>query len=116
MVRLILRHISGSRAAEIEIVPFGAHQEIVLGRAASAAVRFDPRRDPGVGRYHARITPGDGEAELVLTDLGSRNGTWINRERVSAPVILRSGDIVGLGRSGPEFQVLVSRDDASFGV
>lgn len=108
MMRLVLRHISGSRATEIEIVPFGAHREIVLGRAASAGVRFDARADAGVGRYHARITPGARAAELVLTDLGSRNGTFVNESRVEAPVIVRSGDIVALGRGGPKFQVLVS--------
>ena len=58
MIRITRSHLSGSRATEIEVVPVGPHAELILGRAASAAVRFDPRLDGGVGRYHARLAPG----------------------------------------------------------
>ena len=43
MVRMIFRHITGARATEVDVVQLGAHRELVLGRAPSAAVRFDPR-------------------------------------------------------------------------
>jgi hypothetical protein len=45
MPNLIFRHISGTRATEVDVVAIGAHRELILGRAPSAAVRFDARFD-----------------------------------------------------------------------
>ncbi|MEP6573711.1 MAG: FHA domain-containing protein, partial [Gemmatimonadota bacterium] len=102
------RHISGSRATEIDVVPLGAHRELILGRAPSAAVRFDPRGDPWVGRHHARIEPGAADASTFqVHDLGSRNGTFLNGQRITGPSTLRPGDILRLGEHGPELEVLV---------
>lgn len=110
MVRMIFRHISGARATEIDVVQLGAHRELVLGRAASAAVRFDPRDDTDVGRHHARIAWSELDPErFLLVDLHSRNGTFVNGARIDAPVALRSGDVVRFGTRGPEVEVLVER-------
>lgn len=102
-----IRHISGSRATEVEVIPLGAHRELIIGRAASAAVRFDPRSDRHVGRYHARIIWSDDDKPMrfVLTDLRSRNGTFVNGLRVKERVALSPGDVVRLGASGPELEV-----------
>ena len=108
MVRMVFRHISGSRATEVDLVSLDVHREVILGRAPSAAVRFDARVDTTVGRYHARITPTASDpATFLLTDLRSRNGTFVNGTRVERPVVLRAGDIVQLGARGPEIEVLV---------
>ncbi len=106
-IRVVLRHLSGARATEVDVVPFGAQRELVLGRAPSAAVRFDPRRDPSVGRQHARLEPAADPDRVRLVDLDSVNGTFVNGVRVTAPVELRSGDVVRLGADGPEFSVLI---------
>ena len=106
MIRITLSHLSGSRATEIEVVPVGPHAELILGRAASAAVRFDPRLDGGVGRYHARLAPG-GAGEVLLSDLGSRNGTWLNGNKVTEPTPVRTGDVLRLGQTGPAMQLSV---------
>jgi len=50
--------------------------------------------DPEVSRQHSRITKTPGG--YVLEDMGSTNGTFINSERLSAPRVLREGDILGL--------------------
>ena len=108
MLRIILRHLSGSRAPQVDVIPLGAHQELILGRAPSAAVRCDPRLDGLVGRHHARISRSSADhAEFVLADLESRNGTFLNGERVLVAVCVRAGDLVQLGQGGPvlEFQV-----------
>lgn len=74
----------------------------LLGRDDACAVVLDV---VGVSRRHARITVRDGGA--TLEDLGSKNGTWRNDERVRDPVDLRDGDAIRLGaltvvfRSGP---------------
>jgi len=106
VVRLIVRHLSGARATEVDVVPLGAHRELILGRALSAAIRFDAARDADVGRHHARIVPrDDGRVGFMLVDLGSRNGTFVNGRRVDGTVDLCPGDIVQLGDHGPEVEV-----------
>lgn len=107
LVRIVFRHITGSRATQVDVVPLGAHRELILGRAASAAVRFDPRRDTEVGRHHARIEPGLEPGTFRIVDLGSRNGTLLNGRRVVRPMPLHPGDIVRLGQDGPEVEVMV---------
>lgn len=103
---MIFRHISGTRASEVDVIAIGSHRELILGRASSAAVRFDARGDGGVGRQHARIAWGDDQpTAFSLVDLGSRNGTFVNGHRVLEHVSLAPGDVVRLGKSGPEFQV-----------
>ena len=67
--------------------------ENVLGRAADAAVRIDA---PGISRRHARILLAEGTA--TLEDLGSKNGTYLRRQRLDAPAPLRDGDVFRLGR------------------
>jgi EAL domain-containing protein (putative c-di-GMP-specific phosphodiesterase class I) len=55
----------------------------------------------GVSRRHARLDlQGD---TLVLTDLGSTNGSWVNRSRIEGPRALSVHDIVHLGAA--EFRV-----------
>jgi serine protease Do len=106
VVHLIVRHLSGARATETEIIPLGAHRELILGRAPSAAVRFDLKRDTGVGRHHACIVPrDDGRNGFVIVDLESRNGTFVNGRRVAGVVDLCPGDIVQLGDQGPKIEI-----------
>jgi serine protease Do len=108
VVRLIVRHLSGARATEVDVVPLGAHRELILGRAQSAAIRFDAKRDTHVGRHHARIVPrDDGRAGFVIIDLGSRNGTFVNGQRVDGPIDLWPGDVVRLGDQGPAIEIVV---------
>ena len=49
---------------------------------------------PTISRRHARIMVGD---SVTLEDLGSKNGTWLNDEQLTAPRALAEGDIVRLG-------------------
>ena len=106
MVRLAVRHLTGARATQIDELQLGDAGELILGRGASAAVRFDSREDIRVGRLHARIT-WSGEAPTVfeLTDLKSRNGTFVNGRLITTPVRLSPGDIIQLGSLGPEVQL-----------
>ena len=50
---------------------------------------------PGVSPYHARITY-DGR-HLLVTDLGSAEGTYINGQRIEGEAPIRPGDQLGLG-------------------
>ncbi len=48
-----------------------------------------------VSRRHAVLTHLDGA--WVLSDLGSRNGTWVNGWRLPGPAPIEVGDLVELG-------------------
>jgi DNA-binding winged helix-turn-helix (wHTH) protein len=66
--------------------------ENILGRDPAANVSIDM---VGVSRRHAMIAiVGD---DITLTDLGSKNGTFANGERVSAPVPLADDVEIRLG-------------------
>lgn len=66
----------------------------VLGRSDEADVLLD---DPYASEFHMRLVAG--EAGLVLHDLGSTNGTYVNGRRVTAPTTLRRGDSVQVGKT-----------------
>jgi len=66
---------------------------VVIGRDASADVALE---DEKISRRHVRLTPGE-DGTAVLEDLGSTNGTFVAGRRVTAPVVLRGGELVRLG-------------------
>ena len=66
--------------------------ENILGRAPDAGVWIDA---PGVSRHHARILL-DG-AGAAVEDLGSKNGTYLRGQRISASAPLIDGDQIRLG-------------------
>ncbi len=54
--------------------------------------------DPEVSRRHATVEPGP-DGTLVVCDLGSTNGTWVNGTAIGGPTELRPGDELVLGNS-----------------
>jgi hypothetical protein len=66
----------------------------VLGRSSEADVLLD---DPYASEFHMRLVAQD--SGLVLHDLGSTNGTYINGRRVTAPTALRRGDTIQVGKT-----------------
>lgn len=108
MVTLTFHHQTGGRATQIDVVPVGAHRELILGRSPSAAIRFHATADRAVGRHHARLTCSTSSTTILLADLESRNGTFVNGTRVVASVPICSGDIVQLGREGPTVMILIN--------
>jgi hypothetical protein len=71
----------------------------VIGRGDQATLRLP---DVGISRRHARIDY-DG-TQVVLTDLGSTNGSMVNGQRVSA-VALNPGDMLQIGTTTLTFRV-----------
>ena len=68
--------------------------ELTIGRSRTNTLQID---DPTVSRNHARIRrAGDGAVRL-LEDAGSSYGTFVDDERVAAPVALRSGAAIRIG-------------------
>jgi S1-C subfamily serine protease len=105
MQRIVIRHVSGSKANQVEEFPVNHFNEIILGRDATATVRYDPEKDDLVSTRHAKISadPNDG-SQFILEDLNSRNGTYVNKQRIVGTARLAPGDQVQLGPGGPEFK------------
>jgi len=66
----------------------------VLGRSSEADVVLD---DPYASEFHMRLVAQD--SGIMLHDLGSTNGTYVNGRRVTAPTQLRRGDTIQVGKT-----------------
>ena len=66
--------------------------EHVLGRDSDARVEL---RSPAVSRHHARIVISGTSA--TLEDLGSKNGTSVRGQTLTAPMQLADGDQIRIG-------------------
>lgn len=79
---------------------FELGQEVTVGRAAGCGVRVD---DTYASQLHARVFLRDGQYHIE--DLGSTNGTYVNRrgtrsrDKVAGPMVVRSGDRIIIGQT-----------------
>lgn len=71
----------------------------VIGRGNEADIRL---QSPVVSREHASIQPGT--PEWTITDLGSKNGTFLNGKRISRTERLKAGDAIQVGPFRLEYQ------------
>jgi pSer/pThr/pTyr-binding forkhead associated (FHA) protein len=67
---------------------------VVFGRAEDGVRNLGQDRD--LSRRHASVSVLDGR-RLLLEDLGSTNGTFINSQRIWAPTVAQLGDSITLG-------------------
>lgn len=73
--------------------------ENIVGRDPDVAVWIDLN---SVSRHHARVVVTEGAARLE--DLGSKNGTLVNGERISSPRTLANGDRIKVGAASLVFR------------
>jgi pSer/pThr/pTyr-binding forkhead associated (FHA) protein len=71
-----------------------ADQQITIGRAGDATLVLT---DDYASTRHARIYPQNGE--WIVEDLGSTNGTYLDRQKVSAPTPLPVGVPIRIGKT-----------------
>jgi pSer/pThr/pTyr-binding forkhead associated (FHA) protein len=71
---------------------FALGDEVTVGRAAGCQVTLD---DTFVSQLHARVFSRDGQ--VLVEDLGSTNGTYLNRRKVAGPMVMRRGDHLQIG-------------------
>jgi hypothetical protein len=77
---------------------------LLLGRGSSAQGEIDLDQydalTHGVSRKHAMLRPDAREDQLLLVDMGSTNGTFVNEEQLSPnlPYTVHDGDTIRLGR------------------
>ncbi len=91
----------------IKLLPDGPVIEIdggalYLGRDCHLALQIPALTSKVVSSRHMRI--GAENDAWFLEDLGSTNGTWLRKERLTARAALRDGDVFSLGRGGPQWQ------------
>ncbi len=98
------KFLSGARAGQVETFE---KAYLGLGRHPLSDVRFDTERDLDVSARHAAVLKRP--EGYVLQDLGSKNGTYVNGERLGGDRLLADGDVIGFGAKGPalEFHLLL---------
>jgi len=67
---------------------------VTVGRATDCSLVLD---DDYASSHHAKLYPY--EDSWVVEDLGSTNGTWIDRSRITTPTVLGVGQPLRVGRT-----------------
>jgi predicted component of type VI protein secretion system len=96
-MKLVIEDEAGTRT----VVPFTA-EELTLGRSREATAWRLPARN--VSRRHCRLSRTSGAVHLE--DLGSRNGTWLNGQRIAGRRRVRAGDLIEIG----DYDLVVTTD------
>ena len=73
---------------------------IIMGREQGCDFKLD---DQAVSSQHARLS--FRQQQWWLEDLASTNGTFLNGEEVTAPVVITDGDEVRLGHKGVRIEI-----------
>lgn len=84
---VLIRVTEDGRTQELPI----RRDRVVIGRQTDCDVRVPAA---GISRHHCELTQDD--EGLVIRDLGSSNGTWVNQERVESQR-LSAGDLISFG-------------------
>ena len=88
VVRLIVLEPKASKGTAISVA-----SEITFGRAAGCTVSVPD--DTFVSQIHARVFNDSGN--IIIEDIGSTNGTYVNGNRLTVPHILQLGDRIQIG-------------------
>ena len=72
--------------------------EATVGRNPDCTVPLDFH---GISRKHFTLTVED--SKVLLTDLGSANGTYLNNKKLETPTVLKGGDMIKLGAIALKF-------------
>ena len=83
----------------------GPTTTVRAGRAESCGIRFQGATAEVVSWEHLELQRNpDGTAYVI--DLRSRNGTYVDGARITAPTLVRVGSTIRLGRAGPALEIL----------
>jgi hypothetical protein len=94
--RLVVERAPGHESGMI----YDLGGDVVFGRGDTAEIRLN---DPFASSRHARVY--EQGRILVIEDLGSTNGTYLNEELLDGPRPLHPGDRVRIGDSEFAFEV-----------
>ena len=87
---------------KLELINMDQHKSPIMLDQFPVIVGLDPGADvclddSSLGHYQCMIDHSDGE--LMVWDLGTKSGTFVNGERVSPKAPLRPGDELAFGKS-----------------
>ena len=74
------------------------HEETVLGRSAENTIMLEFQ---GISRHHLKILLQG--SKVIIVDLGSKNGTYLNNQKLEGSSPLSKGDIIKLGSVALKF-------------
>lgn len=85
---------------------------VTVGRCPTSDILIN---DPSISRRHCQFTL-DADGALVVRDLGSKNGVYVNDERVERAIV-RPGELVQIGAVtlSPEWTAEAVTQTYSFG-
>src|SRR5690349_3482548 len=66
--------------------------EVTIGRVAGNDIMLSKGN---VSKYHSRIVSKDGK--LIIVDMKSTNGTFVNGKKIAAPQVLKPTDKIYIG-------------------
>ena len=93
MQRLVIMR-DGETVDEVEVTG----EVMTIGRDSDADVTLD---DSSVSRRHATLSQVN--SQFFIEDLGSTNGTYLNKKRISIHV-LKNGDLIQVGHYAVRFE------------
>ncbi|MBN2548156.1 MAG: FHA domain-containing protein [Anaerolineales bacterium] len=80
------------RALSLGKFDLSQQTQVIIGRDPNS---YLPLNHPAVSFRHAMVYKQD--SNLMVRDLNSTNGTFINGQRITQPVPLKSGDVIQIG-------------------
>jgi hypothetical protein len=98
MTEIHITRISGFDRGKTTVF---AESPVVLGTDATSSLRFDPTWDKTVSPRHARLEWRDHAWHLIDE---SREGCWIQGQRLAGPRKLNPSTEIELGRGGPKIR------------
>lgn len=78
---------------------FDVGDELIIGRADKCHVVID---DSYASQVHARVFKR--QQAVYIEDMGSTNGTYLNRKKVTSPTPVSRGDTARIGKTQMEFR------------
>lgn len=88
-MKLKLKVLQGASANQEITVPVA---KFLIGRGEECHLR---PKSPAISRHHCAILTANGQASVK--DLGSKNGTFVNEEKIEGLTIIQSGDVLAFG-------------------
>src|SRR3954466_16407123 len=100
-MNLTVIHLDGSKKGQTETFQ---QPLVTIGRDPANQLVFDPFKDQDVSARHAQFVV-QGQ-QLMIQDMKSRNGTFVNGARCSEQLMpVPDGAVVQFGDKGPKIQI-----------
>jgi len=91
---VVVRAENGKKAGT-----YSLKDQLQIGRAEACHVRLEDRYS---SQFHARLYPKNGA--WYVEDMGSTNGTYLNRQKVQGSAEVHAGDQIRIGRTTLELK------------